>query len=339
MQRVMGVAHARAGLLGNPSDGYGGKAIALCLAEFRARVYLEPDEVLRILGSESEAGVFPSLIEAHHRFDCRGRDDGSGLLGAALRRFVLAHPELERRDQADPRLRFTIRYETDIPRQVGLAGSSAIVIAALRALTKWFDRALPTQALAALALAAETEDLGIAAGPMDRIVQAHQGVVAMDLAEPGDVSSYQALSADSLPPLFVAWDPRGGQPSGRAHAALRERWRSRDPDVMNTIEEFRDLVDQGLSLLARRDHDGFRAAMTRNFELRRRIFDVGEPDLEMVALAREQGAGAKLCGSGGAVIGVPAPESTLESMERVYLDAGYRFVRPGVEPPHASELS
>ena len=51
MQRVMGVAHARAGLLGNPSDGYGGKAIALCLAGFRARVYVEPDEVLRILGS------------------------------------------------------------------------------------------------------------------------------------------------------------------------------------------------------------------------------------------------------------------------------------------------
>ena len=30
---------------------------------------------------------------------------------------------------ADPELRFTIRFDTDIPRQVGLSGSSAIIIA------------------------------------------------------------------------------------------------------------------------------------------------------------------------------------------------------------------
>ena len=161
----------------------------------------------------------------------------------------------------------------------------------------------------------------------------------MDLAEPGDVSSYRALAEECLPPLFVAWDPRGGESSERAHGVLRERWRSHDPEVMNTIEAFRDLVDQGLSLLGRGDHDGFRAAMARNFELRRRIFEVGERDLEMVALAQEQGAGAKLCGSGGAVIGVPAPASTFESIERAYVGAGYRFFRPSVQPARESQSS
>ena len=41
-------------------------------------------------------------------------------LRAAVRRFLVAHPELIRLDSADPRMRFAIRYETDIPRQVGL---------------------------------------------------------------------------------------------------------------------------------------------------------------------------------------------------------------------------
>lgn len=337
MQPMKGVAYARAGLLGNPSDGYGGKAIALSLAEFHASVYVEPDEALRIGGPGSDDVVFPSLHEAARHFARWGCEDGFRLLNAALRRFVSFHPEIEQIKASDPSLRFTLRCETNIPRQVGLAGSSAIVIAALRVLTEWFQRKLSVPDLAALALAAEVEDLGIAAGPMDRIVQAHQGVVVMDLKEPGDVSSYSALEEGLLPPLFVAWDPRGGRPSGVAHGVLRERWLSGDPDVLRTIQKFRDLVDHGLSSLSNGDHEAFRLAVTRNFELRQQIFEVGDADREMVALAQEQGASAKLCGSGGAVIGVPARDSNWASMERAYLAAGYRFFQPTVQPPDTSE--
>ena len=35
-------AYARAGLLGNPSDGYYGKTISLLMRNFRARVVLYP---------------------------------------------------------------------------------------------------------------------------------------------------------------------------------------------------------------------------------------------------------------------------------------------------------
>ena len=41
MRRVSGRAHARAGLLGNPSDVYEGKAIAISIRNFEARVTLE----------------------------------------------------------------------------------------------------------------------------------------------------------------------------------------------------------------------------------------------------------------------------------------------------------
>ena len=331
MKPVIGVAHARVGLLGNPSDGYGGKAIAFCLADFQARVYLEPAEDLRLLGHGGARRLSASLGETGEAFDPVHREDGSHLLEAALHRFLRVHPELRSRAPEDEKSRFSMRFETDIPRQVGLGGSSAIVIAALRALGDFFGIAQDPTELAALALAAEKDDLGIAAGPMDRIVQAREGMVAMDLARPGDLSSHFALNPARLPPLFIAWQPNAGEPSGRAHGALRERWRSGDAEVLETIGALRELVDEGLRLLEQGDHVGFCAAIERNFELRRRIFSVSDGDLRRVDLAASHGASAKLCGSGGAIIGAPGPEADFDRLEKAFLDAGQGFLRPRVK--------
>ena len=46
-------AYARAGLLGNPSDGYYGKTIAFLVRNFRARVLLSPSARLEITAFES----------------------------------------------------------------------------------------------------------------------------------------------------------------------------------------------------------------------------------------------------------------------------------------------
>ena len=334
--RAHGYAHARAGLLGNPSDGYGGKAIGLCMADLSAQAFVEPAEGLRVLGDGNAVAVFSGFEDLGKDFARGGFEHGLGLLKAALHRFGQAHAGRLREDPNDPRLQFSIRFETDIPLQVGLAGSSAIVIAALRALADWFGFSLAPAQLAQFALEAETEDLGIAAGPMDRIVQAFEGVVAMDLALPGDFSSHWALDPGSLPPLFVAWDPAGGKPSGLAHGVLRERWKAGDPEVMQAIESFRRLVDEGVEALARGDHTLFRDAMDRNFALRREIFPVAETDSKMVALAASHGASAKLCGSGGAVIGSPGDEGDFDSLQAAYSAAGYGFLRPSVKASSAS---
>ena len=138
----MGTAYARAGLLGNPSDGYGGKAVAICLSDFRARVYLEPEAALPVRGSLDKASVLRILDGLQDDFHSVDREDGSCLLMAALHRFCQVLPELAEMDSEDPLFRFSLRFETDIPRQVGLAGSSAIVIACLRALDEWFGTGL-----------------------------------------------------------------------------------------------------------------------------------------------------------------------------------------------------
>ncbi len=328
-----GIAYARAGLLGNPSDVYGGKVIALSVTNFRARAVIEPAASFAILPGESDMLTFPTAREASQAFDSMGCEDGLRLLRAALRKFAGHWNDFAQLDDDDPLLRFTMRHQTDIPRQVGLAGSSAIIIAALRALMSWFDVAIEPAALAELALAAEVEDLGITAGPMDRVIQAYGGVVLMDLKEPRSASSYRPLSAGILPPLFVAWDPRGGACSGIAHGDLKARWERGDPEVHRIMSDFRDLVDEGVQLLEGGGSEGgdtqpFRDLVSRNFEMRFQVFRISDRDRQMVDIAGQLDAAAKLCGSGGAVIGVPAREADLDAIAAAYEEAGFRMIRP-----------
>jgi hypothetical protein len=73
--------------------------------------------------------------------------------------------------------------------------------------------------------------------------------------------------------------------------------------------------------------------MKRNFEMRTRVFDVSDRDRTLVAVADGLGGSAKLCGSGGAVVGMPGPgdpELGLADLESAYRDAGFGFLRPVV---------
>ena len=328
LRRASGIAYARVGLLGNPSDGYCGQAIAFSLCNFRARVAIESSYRFALHPGPSDLHAFASLPQACRAFAAVGCDDGVRLLRAAILGLAGHTGVLERGEDSDPRLRFEMRYETDIPRQVGLSVLSAIVIAALRALMAWFEIEIEPATLAELALTAEVVDLGIPAGPMDRVVQAYQGLMRMDLREPRSQASYARMDPACLPPLFVAWDPRGGQASSVAHGELRARWRSGDPEVRRVMQSLRELVDAGAACLERGDRAGFCELVNHNFELRSQIFDISERDREMIALARTHGAAAKLCGSGGAVVGIPQEESDTDELAQIYLRAGFDLVRP-----------
>jgi glucuronokinase len=96
-----GVAHARAALAGNPSDGYGGAVLAIALRGFSAQATARPGSGPRV-------------------------DPPLELVEATLRRFA--------RELCAEAQNSTIGWSTSIPRSVGLGGSSAIVIATLRAL-------------------------------------------------------------------------------------------------------------------------------------------------------------------------------------------------------------
>src|SRR5207248_8806701 len=78
---------------------------------------------------------------------------------------------------------YSARFESSIPRQVGLAGSSAIIVATLRCLMDFYGVEIPLDVQPSLALAVEVEELNITAGLQDRVIQVYEGLVYMDFAQ------------------------------------------------------------------------------------------------------------------------------------------------------------
>jgi len=160
-------AYARAGLLGNPSDGYHGKTLSVIVRNYFAEVVLYEWEEVEIVLAAEDRVRFSSLDELARDVDLHGYYGGIRLVKATIKTFVEFCRERYRLHDRN----FSIRYETNIPRAVGLAGSSAIIVATMRALLDFYDMTIPPEVMPSLVLSVEADQLGIAAGLQDRVIQ------------------------------------------------------------------------------------------------------------------------------------------------------------------------
>ena len=132
MQIIRHRAYARAGLVGNPSDGYHGKTISIIVRNFQADVILYEWERIEILLSQKDHSRFETVDDLVDDVKLHSYYGGVRLVKATIKRFVEFCAQQREHDRPGFELsdrKFAIRYETNIPRQVGLAGSSAIIVA------------------------------------------------------------------------------------------------------------------------------------------------------------------------------------------------------------------
>src|SRR5712675_1638583 len=132
--------YARAGLLGNPSDGYFGKTISFAMSNFRARVLLYPSGRLEIKPSKADLPVFENLEDLYRITRWRGYYGGIRIIQALIVRFL---DYCHKNGFELPNRNFTIEYESTIPLRLGMGGSSSIITAALRALCQYFNIEIP----------------------------------------------------------------------------------------------------------------------------------------------------------------------------------------------------
>jgi glucuronokinase len=292
--RAAATVPARTGLVGNPSDAFGGAVVGLALDDLTATVVAEP-----ALGVSLEAEGSALTAERIGAVDGMSHP-GNGplsLLWAATSRYARSRAQL---DGAGVRLSLD---RTEIPPGVGLAGSSAIVIAALRALGALFGDEVPQEDLPSLALSCERDDLGIAAGLGDRVVQTYGGLVYLDLGR-SRRSKVEPLDASRLPDLFVAWRPGTESDSGEVHGGMRERFARGETLVVETMRELAGLARAALRPLLSGDAGGLGVLMERNLELRRELYELDPRHLEMAEAAAELGSPVNYTGSGGAIVGL-----------------------------------
>ena len=298
-------AFARAGLVGNPSDGYFGKTISFIIRNFRATVRLWESPHFEIMPTHGDLAVFASVSEFLRDQKLHGYYGGMRLIKAALKKFhdYCGQNDIDLDDRS-----FTVSFETNIPRLVGMSGSSAIVTAMLRALMQFYAVEIPQHWLPTLALSVEKEELGISAGLQDRVIQAYEGVVYMDfdrkVMESRGYGIYEPLNPPKLPPLYVAYDPERAEVSDVPHRNLRRLFENGDPTVVSAMQKYRDLTDQGRAALMDGDWETLGRVMNENFDLRKTFMAIAPENLRMVEAARSTGASAKFTGSGGAICGL-----------------------------------
>ena len=322
---VEGIAYARAGLLGNPSDGYLGRTLSVILRDFEARVALEESPVLVIAAPGIPPEVYHGvdhLVESVSLAGYRG-ESGVSLVAAAIKVFrdYCAENDIPLEDRG-----FSALYRTSIPRQVGLGGSSAIATAAFRALMAFYQVEIAKEVQVRLIMSAEVDELGGVAGPQDRVIQVFEGLVYMDFS----LGRYEPLDPALLPPLYLAYWPEGADASQRVHGDLRARWQAEEVGVGEALDQIADLAAAGREALLAGDHEALAHLMNENFDLRRSVMDVAERDVALVERARALGASAKLPGSGGAIVGTCADDAMRQEVGVALEEMGAVVIEPRV---------
>jgi len=321
-------SYPRAGLIGNPSDGYFGKTISACFKGFHASIEMWESPTIELLPSRRDHSVFTSIESLHEDVRLHGYYGGFRLLKATIKAFVdYCH---QYGIQLDDR-NFTLRYTSNIPSRVGLAGSSAIITSCARALMAFYGVSIPRHLLANLTLSVENIELGIPSGLQDRVAQAYQGVVFMDfsrkLLETRGYGEYTHLDMSLLPSLYVAYREDLSEGTEVFHNDLRARWNAGEKEVVEAMTYWGDLTVSFRDAMQKGDREAMHKLMNANFDKRAALYDVGEGNRDMVATARSVGASANFAGSGGAIVGIYDGEEMFKKLEKVFLPKNIRVLR------------
>ncbi|HVL37920.1 MAG TPA: hypothetical protein VM328_00890 [Fimbriimonadaceae bacterium] len=297
--RVAASAPGRCGIIGNPSDIYGGRVLS-CTIEARAQCELA-------VGGREELPSDPTLWRAaSSRFPVEGAQ---------------------------------VRWTTDIPVSSGLSGSTALLAATLACLLRARNEtpALQTAderiAFAELVRDVEANEAGIVCGYQDATIISLGYAHLMDFAgkhplEGGPPPRVRAVSVPDPPP-FLLVTTGVERLSGSVHGPIRDRWLTGEQAVKDAMSRLATLAPVGASALERRDFPVLREAMRENHEIVRSLGGSGAVIDELIEACVTEGAlAAKLAGAGlgGTVIALTEEPDVLESRLKA---RGYiRFLRP-----------
>jgi glucuronokinase len=324
-------AYTRAGFVGNPSDGYNGKTISFTFDNFYAETVMYEAPYIELLPNRRDRSIYSSFDDLEQSVLECGYYGGIRLLQAALRRFreYCCSRDIELGGKG-----FAMRYFSNIPHRVGLAGSSAIITACFRGLMKFYEVEIPKPDLANIILSVESEELGIGAGLQDRVAQVYQGLTYMDfdkekMAARG-YGDYVALDPALLPNIYIAYKLKLSEGSEVFHNNIRARYEAGEKLVVNAMETWATLAEQARDALVEGRKEEIGKLINANFDLRRSIYKIHPDNIQMVEAARSVGASAKFSGSGGAIVGTYADNSMFAELKKILEPLSIAVLKPNV---------
>jgi galactokinase/mevalonate kinase-like predicted kinase len=292
-------APGRCGIIGNPSDIYGGSVVS-CSIPLRARCRLT-------LGADQELPEDQTLWDA------------------VAARFPIDGP-------------VRVEWSTDIPRSSGLAGSTALLgatLACVLAVRGEGGKLEDKTAFAELVRDIERNEAGIMCGYQDAYMVTYGGLQHMDFAgkhpvDAGPPATITSFDAD-LPFLLITTGVE--RLSGAVHAPMVDRWLDGDPLIVNSMHTLSGVARVARSWLISKLYFPLAKIMIKSHELVASIGGSGPEVEQLIAECFEGGAlAAKLAGAGhgGTVIALTLNADELQP----WLESrGYSiFTRPVIAP-------
>ncbi len=324
MAVIFASAPGRCGIVGNPSDMYGGNVVSTTVRE-RAEVELRPGPAgIRITNSGQDARLL-------------GRDDlvlSGDMLDIA--RAALTYFEVDPAASA-----FELSLRTDIPMRAGLAGSTAMLAALVGALDAHLGLRMHRYALAETTRKIEARVLGIVCGLQDQHMAVFGGLNYMaypgkEMLEQRNDEPYGVVEplAERLPdvPLLLAHTGVEHN-SGAVHRSPRERWLAGDPVVRAAYRDLAELAWRAKRALLERDWPTVGDLMNVNHRTVAELGGSGPDNDRLIAAALAAGAwGAKLAGAGGGGTIVLIAEDPAKVGEALMAAGADRLLHPGPWP-------
>lgn len=311
-RRVVCSAPGRAGIIGNPTDMYGGSVLS-CSVDMRARVTLTSDSklILRTEGQQCQIASWDDLRPRGDRLD--------------LARAVLEYLRM-------PALTCRADCESEIPMRSGLAGSTALVVALLQAFRVWQNDQRGYYHLAEQARYVELHYLKVVCGYQDAYMCTFGGLNYMDFRGKQFYRQEEAELFATIEPLaphvpelpFVLAFTGVQHASGAVHKPIRERWLEGEPAVVQGYERLTEIARAGKKALLLGDWPLLGRLMNENHKIQRDLGGSGDANERLIAAALQAGAlGAKLAGAGdgGTIIALwPRPDASV--LEEALCQAG-----------------
>ncbi len=328
-RRLVCSAPGRAGIIGNPTDMYGGSVLS-CSVGMRARVTVTPAE-------EPTFHTRGRDCVLTRREDLRPRGDYFDIPRAIMDYFRL------------PKLQCRVDYFSELPVGSGMSSSTALLVAMLQAILAWQGNPRPNYQLAEMARYIELNHLKIVGGYQDAYMCTFGGLNYMDFRGKQFYRETEAELFATVEPLapyvnslpFMLAFTGVHHSSNRVHKPLRERWLEGDPEVRAGYERISELARAGKKALLLEDWDTLGRLMNENHDIQRSLGGSGETNEALIAAALAAGApGAKLAGAGdGGTIIILWPNEDVATLEAVMAAAGttatYTLaISPGVTVDH-----
>jgi galactokinase/mevalonate kinase-like predicted kinase len=295
MTKIVCSAPGRCGIIGNPTDMYGGSVIS-CSIKYRATVTVEPCDGLEISCADGTLA-----IESPDDLVLQG--DNFDVARAVLEYFSTGGRALEGVDASCCR----ISYSSDVPIGAGVSSSTALTVAILYGLLRYKDLNYNLYRVAEIARYIELNHFRVVCGYQDAYMCTFGGLNYMDFRGKQfyrQASEELYATMEPLTPFvpelpFVLAHTGLRHSSDAVHRPLRERWLEGDPQVRQGYEEIGKLAREGKKALLLQQWERLGALMNENHAIQRDLGGSGELNEHLISVALDRGAlGAKLAGAG-----------------------------------------